>query len=495
MHNVNFSKRLKKYIKDKEGAILPVAAISLPVLLSVVALGTDASYFVMKKKDLQTAIDAASLAAAWEISKGSDKYMLEAAVREAIKNGYDPEKDGILTLEVSGYGYNYSYSYGYKDEDSEEDEDKDYEDDDDDHDEDKDYEDDDDDHDEDKDYEDDDDDYGEDDDNDLEGEYGGEGNVIMVTATLSQDVDTFFSSLIFSDPPRVGVKAKSIITGMDGEYCILALEKEHTAVSLKGSLTLNSENCGIAANSSSETAIKFKGDANVNVSNINIVGDYNIEYGSVDFEYSDLKTGALAIPDPYKNLEVPEHTECSESEMEKGLYYNSDVVLSPGVYCGGINLSGNSDVEFEPGIYIIEGGKLDISGTGTLYGEGVTFVLTGSEDNYARLDVTGNREIEFIAPVEGEEMEGIVFFQDRKAPTTGNIRNRLLSNRDISIRGVSYFPSQKLYFGGNSEWDSDSECTKIIARKVAITGNPALGNNCEGTGVKPIGSPIVRLYR
>ncbi len=53
-------------------------------------------------------------------------------------------------------------------------------------------------------------------------------------------------------------------------------------------------------------------------------------------------------------------------------------VLSPGVYCGGLALSGSARVEFEPGTHIMQNGDFQTSGGSTeIEGEDVTFYMAG----------------------------------------------------------------------------------------------------------------------
>lgn len=52
------------YLGDTRGAILPIAAILFPIIIGMVALGVDAGSWLITKRNLQNAADAAVLAAA-----------------------------------------------------------------------------------------------------------------------------------------------------------------------------------------------------------------------------------------------------------------------------------------------------------------------------------------------------------------------------------------------------------------------------------------------
>jgi len=68
--------------------------------------------------------------------------------------------------------------------------------------------------------------------------------------------------------------------------------------------------------------------------------------------------GSLIIDPSAQNIEFN-----GFSLLDSDIYSNGgDVTLSPGVYCGGISISGSQKVNFEPGVYIMDGGSFDVSG-------------------------------------------------------------------------------------------------------------------------------------
>ena len=92
---------LSQLLRQEGGSILPTLAISAPVILGMTALGTDGSYYVMSKSNLQTAVDAAAYAAAWEMSQGSDDNMDFMARLEAERNGFDPSAGELVVTPVT----------------------------------------------------------------------------------------------------------------------------------------------------------------------------------------------------------------------------------------------------------------------------------------------------------------------------------------------------------------------------------------------------------
>ena len=315
---------------------------------------------------------------------------------------------------------------------------------------------------------------------------------IVLSVSLSQDANVFFSRVIYSEPVRIAAQAQALVAGGNGEFCVLALEDEDSgALTTQGSVEISAPNCGLASNSTDDSALSMAGNVDVSVDNVRIAGDYNIS-GSVNFEYNSISSDTSALRDPYEDLEIPDFGGCDENNTS----VNSSATLSPGVYCNGLDISGNNTIEFEPGLYIIDGGDFSVTGSGSLSGEGVTFILTGSGSDYAQLNISGSRSVSFTSPLEGEDWAGITFFQDRDAPQANNLQNKIVGTSDIALNGAVYFPSQGLWFGGdNSMTGGTDPCTRLIARTVTFSGNPAFGNNCDGYGVEDIGEPNVRLIQ
>jgi Flp pilus assembly protein TadG len=417
---------IKKFFQDESGAILPTAALVGPVVLAMAAFGVDGSYYLMTKSNLQTAADAAALAAAWEISQESPEYADSSALREAQDNGFDPEA-GTLELDLNET---------------------------------------------------------------VDGE-------VYVTATISQDAPLWLSSIILTDPVKIGVSAESLVSNdYVGNYCILALDEEADgALTTSGSVTLNAQTCGVAVNSSSDEAIDINGNVDLNFGTVTISGDYNVSGGSADFSYESLHTHASRTRDPYADLEVPETTACSASAIKRGTSISGSgtAYLNPGVYCGGLTISGTNDIIFNPGVYVFDAGGLTVTGGGTLTAEGVTFIFTNTgAGNWGKIKISGNKVVNIQATQEGY-YAGVAMFVDREAPDDGTTHS-ITGTADVLIDGVVYVPTQNLVFGGTSVAGTEFEgCTKLIAQTVGLHGNPLLGTSCEGSPVRSIGNRLVKL--
>jgi hypothetical protein len=171
---------------------------------------------------------------------------------------------------------------------------------------------------------------------------------------------------------------------------------------------------------------------------------------------------------PYNQLPAPEEIDtCDETDFSS----NADVTLSPGVYCGGISLSGNRTANFLPGTYYIKDGEFSTSGNWALAGQDVTFVMTGSASN---LDLGGTASMAFSAPTTGD-YAGFVFFGDPNNPATDP--HRMHGTPLGAFHGIAYFPGAGVELlgtvGGDLPGGTD-DCSVLIADTLFFNGTVQL---------------------
>ncbi len=416
-------KFLQRYFKSEAGSILPLTAGLLPVIIGAAGIGVDAGSWVMTKRNLQTAADAAVIAAAMEIANGFEDYARYSALKEAQKNGFDPGGNNTLNLVIDN-----------------------------------------------------------------------SSGATIVTASIRQKAEVYFSRILFKEDVFVANAAASAIIDDGGNYCMLSLdEKASGAITTSGSVEINATGCGMAVNSRANDALYLNGKVDINIGEVTIVGGYQVKGGSANFNYAKMRTRAGRTKNPYQDIENTEESFCTKGQAKSPLKITKSTTLTPGVYCGGLDITGG-DITFEPGVYVIDGGDFSATSFGSLYGEGVTFILTNSGNGiYGNINIVGNSRIDFTAPSEGEPWEGIVFYQD--APPANGKQNKLTGSSEMNITGVVYTPNRDLDFGGNNSTMSNEKesCTKVIAKTITLHGNPSFGNACTGYGVREIGVNNVRL--
>src|SRR5437667_3596854 len=103
---------------------------------------------------------------------------------------------------------------------------------------------------------------------------------------------------------------------------------------------------------------------------IDIVGGVSTTGGKGGF-FGGVNLGTEPQPDPLRNIPEPDMSSLAEQSKNKTQYSSGNHTLSPGVYHGGINVSGKGSLTLTPGIYYMDGGGFSMSGQGNLYAAGV----------------------------------------------------------------------------------------------------------------------------
>jgi hypothetical protein len=312
----------------------------------------------------------------------------------------------------------------------------------------------------------------------------GASTVYWAEATVTQTVSNFFGFAAGVTSQTVRASATAAIASIQpaNAACIYALN----GFSDTGSGNLTTNSCGINVGGN----FAYSGSGNITSTQINAFGNFtdsgsgNITAsGSVLYHGSYSKTGsggispaptsgATAVTDPFSSLTPPavgpcDHTNYSYSGA-------SSTSISPGVYCGGISISGSGPVTFGTGTYILLGGGFKYSGSGSMSGTNVMFYNTGDATHTAApVKLTGSGNMNFSAPSSGT-YQGMLFYQNPAKTYAG--ANQVTGSGNVSS-GTFYFPTTELDYSGSG----NSAYQALIASVVKITGSGNLTNDTTGT--------------
>lgn len=315
-----------------------------------------------------------------------------------------------------------------------------------------------------------------------------------------------------------------------GEYSIIALEKTlcqggafsgGPTIILGGSFQVNSPCLGPQGGSS---AFYNGGNPSVTLLNGSVIRVNGFYYGNV--LNPPVLTNQPIVADPLAALTPLNHgsgttfplrssSRLTCRTMTCGPYGNG--ILEPGIYRGGITLSGQAIVFLRPGIYILQGGGLDV-GTGTLCAVDVTPAIALTATTCAKAfsgELTsavtarwrqacaetscgvllyntayagppaiamGNIAMQGGAnlmlrqfqptPAAGpyEPYRNLVIWQDRTVSPQAEVWLR--GGGALEVVGTVYSPLGTLDFGGNSDAAGPAQMTmQVIANKVSVQGN------------------------
>lgn len=257
----------------------------------------------------------------------------------------------------------------------------------------------------------------------------------------------------------------------------------NTALSMSGGTHLNlTDAAGIL---SSKQTVFVAGKASItNGAQINNVG-------SCSSPTCKASQGACAANlDPYANVTMPAPpSACGAGFSNNKQYAHGTWSLKPtdGMYCNGVRFTNDAIVTMAPGVYFVKGGNFNVGGAVIMNATGVTIVLTGSGSNYATVTIGNGARVTLSAPTTGATA-GLAFFGDRNAPWSSQAAKQQTfgGGAYMNITGAIYFPSTQVNF--NNGISNPSGCTQLIAGTINFQGGAQFSNNCAGMGTSPIGS-------
>jgi Flp pilus assembly protein TadG len=290
----------------------------------------------------------------------------------------------------------------------------------------------------------------------ITGDHVGKSGYVEVV--VQKGVQRSFSTVF--GPGALPVSARAVALGapIAADVGILTLDPTlKGALNANGSGTTNVAGTPVIVDSNDPSAAIGGGGGTLVAPEFDITGGYTTT-GGASFS-GDIKTGRRPTPDPLADLPVPDPTTMVVQSTNKTQYTQGSVTLSPGVYRGGISVSGSASLTLQPGIYYMDGGGFSFSGQGNLSGAGVMIYNAPHNGNSGGISVSGLGSLVLSGPTSGI-YQGLTFFQDRTSNVTGNISG---TGGTTSITGTFYFAGAQLNVSGNggvanvgSQYISDS---------------------------------------
>jgi hypothetical protein len=312
---------------------------------------------------------------------------------------------------------------------------------------------------------------------------GVNSSAYWVTVRVNQSVPQLFSAVLGNPNGLVSARATAALS--PAQDCIYVMDPSGSGtLAMNGSPTLIAS-CGVYINSTSPTALTGDGTATLRASEIDIVGGSDF-HGTLD--PNPPNTGIAALSDPLASLPAPSvPAGCDHNNYSVSGF--ATVTLSPGVYCGGIDVR-NATVTFNPGMYILKGSGLTtntansiISGTGvTIYN---TYDPTSGNPairNYGPINIVANSSASLTAPTTGT-YAGVLIMEDRTIPA-GVYFDTFGGGSNAAYTGIIYGPKSNMTFYGNA---SLAAYTLIVSYRMSMVGTTDINNNYASL---PTGNPI-----
>jgi Flp pilus assembly protein TadG len=296
-----------------------------------------------------------------------------------------------------------------------------------------------------------------------------------VTLDIEQPWTPFFVHFLDGNATPVRAHAKARLLYGTTKICVLTLSpNDAKAVHLDKDAILTANDCGVYSNSTHTTSIQVDKVSKIRAKLNCAAGGVTVaKQGSI---LAEPITDCPPLEDPLKNRPPPDFSGCDFTDFK---VVSGSTTLVPGVYCGGLEISGNANVQLSSGTYVIEDGPFRVQNEAKVVGDDVGFYLTGKA---ALIDFSGNSTIRLSGPESGD-MAGLLFFEDRSAKL-GSM-HRINSSGADKLVGTIYLPRGQLLVDPNATVAAESAYTAIITYELSLTEAPnlVLNSNYNATDV------------
>lgn len=285
------------------------------------------------------------------------------------------------------------------------------------------------------------------------------------TSANGNPVGLYFAKMIGINTRDLTVKAVASVSVGESKYCILALNETDFGALTTSTVTM--PNCGLAVASTDDSALKVTGTGTLTADNLCVAGGSAIS-GSVVLDPAPTEDCDDIPTDPLSGLEAPAFSGCDFTNFSVSSN-NNDIVLSPGVYCGGISVSGsNNTLTLNAGEYIIDGGGISMNG-GVFQDDGTDGVYiyntSSSGTDFGDISFSGTSTVNLTMPTTGT-YAGVLFHLDENS--TDGADFTVAGGAQTAMEGAIYAPSNAVEYSGHSSLESS--CVQIIADTVRLRG-------------------------
>jgi hypothetical protein len=302
---------------------------------------------------------------------------------------------------------------------------------------------------------------------------------VLVQTTLEASFGKIFTT---KDLP---VTARAVARGQPMKIGLILLRPSGADAFLNKSPAFTLVNSPVIVNSNDPSAFDQSSFGVALASRFDLTGGYVNPGGALIL--GTIRTGLSPTPDPLAFLPIPDST-IAPVRSAAPLTINSllPTMLQPGVYQGGLHITGLSVVTMLPGVYIMQGGGFAVDGTATVVGlEVMVYNTNGGSYAPGAISVTSLGKVALTAPQSGT-YQGINFFQNRSMTTPVSLTGTGLA----TITGVVYAAQASVNLTGSALVGLDTLGGGYVVDSLTIQGLGAINVNL---GLNPPRVPDVRV--
>jgi hypothetical protein len=310
----------------------------------------------------------------------------------------------------------------------------------------------------------------------------------FVLATVQQTQPAYLAAVLGFSTINITSQAIAQVK-LSANPCVLSLTG---SISFQGSPNINAPNCGMASNDTAQNALNFTGGGmTINLGSLSAAGGCT---GAASF-CSTALTYTPPTTNPFSALDGALTTLCGANPTLPATCglpncNNTGSTLVPytaTTRCtnNGFSVTGNKPDPLVAGVYFISG-TLKMTGTTSISGTGVTFILLPG----ATIDTKGGGTITITAPTTAPSTSSLPaalqseagLFQSMAIYDASATAVQFGGNSNINLSGNIYAPTASVTFQGNP---TVSSCGELIAASVSFNGNATFNNTGCSTATKP----------
>jgi hypothetical protein len=307
------------------------------------------------------------------------------------------------------------------------------------------------------------------------------GNSSFVEVIVSRPRPTWFMRVMGVSSAEVRARAVAGLANSAG--CVYALNRD-TSNSNNGVFVNGTTSSVFACAVFSNANFRSTGGSCIVAPQASYSGTYSNSNGS-DPNCGPASLGhGLPVADPIASrYTIPATSPCAYNNYKQTS--GAAITLSPGIYCGGIEIGGSvPSVTFSPGTYVLVGGGMRIGSGVSATGIGVTFFNTypGTQMNkYDGIKIDTSGTVNFSAPTSGA-YKALLFYQDPRVEWASNNGSTLTPGTSGTFEGIIYFPTTDLTYSGSSSTSLSGGYTILVAYNFKISGNAQINMDFSSIG-------------
>jgi hypothetical protein len=245
------------------------------------------------------------------------------------------------------------------------------------------------------------------------------------------------------------------------------------ALTLTGNAQAVVNGGAVVVDSSSPTAVAVRGNGKITAPLYDLTVTSGVSTTGSSKVVGPIQRGQAPTADPLASLAPPDPSSLPVRSTSTLYLTGTQVVtLNPGVYVGGIQISGQASVVLNPGIYYMKGGGFSVSGQASVTDLGKGVLIYNAPGSAADvISISGTGSVNLSALTSGP-YQGITIFQDRTSAAPISITG----NGKMDITGTIYAAYARLNLTGNGGVDAsgnplDTIGSLLIADSLQISGN------------------------